>query len=133
MVKTAAKPAAKAARAPVARRTAKPVAAVKTPAAAARKPAALPTPPRKKPAKEGKPAKAKKVKLVRDSFTLPEPEYETISRLKKRCLKAGLAAKKSEILRAAVASLAALTDAALLATVRHLKVIKTGRPAKGSK
>ncbi len=86
-----------------------------------------------KKGKDGKPAKAKKAKLVRDSFTMPELEYAQIAALKKRCLDAGISAKKSEILRAAVASLAKLSDTALLAAVRRLEVIKTGRPAKGSK
>ena len=83
--------------------------------------------------KKAKPAKVKKAKLVRDSFTMPEGEYAQIAALKARCLKAGVAAKKSEILRAAVASLAKLSDAAVLAAVRRLDVIKTGRPAKGAK
>ena len=86
-----------------------------------------------KNSKDGKPAKVKKAKLVRDSFTMPELEYALITVLKKRCLDAGIAAKKSEILRAAVASLAKLSDTSLLAAVRRLEVIKTGRPAKGSK
>ena len=51
--------------------------------------------------KAGKPAKAKKAKLVRDSFTMPDGEYALIAALKKRCLDAGVPAKKSEILRAA--------------------------------
>lgn len=83
--------------------------------------------------KAGKPAKAKKAKLVRDSFTMPELEYALIAALKKRCLDAGVSAKKSEILRAAVANLVKLSDAALVAAVRRLEVIKTGRPAKKSK
>ncbi len=83
--------------------------------------------------KAGKPAKAKKAKLVRDSFTMPEGEYALIAALKKRCLDAGVSAKKSEILRAAVANLAKLSDASVLAAVRRLEVIKTGRPAKGTK
>jgi len=86
-----------------------------------------------KSSKDGKPTKAKKAKLVRDSFTMPEPEYAQIAVLKKRCLDAGISVKKSEILRAAVANLAKLSDASLLAAVRRLEVIKTGRPAKGSK
>jgi Flp pilus assembly pilin Flp len=80
--------------------------------------------------KSAKPVKAKKVKLVRDSFTMPETEYALIAGLKARCLAAGVSAKKSEILRAAVAGLAKLGDAALLAALRKLDVIKTGRPAK---
>ena len=81
--------------------------------------------------KAGKPAKAKKVKLVRDSFTMPETEYAVIALLKKRCLSASVSAKKSEILRAAVAGLAKLSDAAVVAAIRRLEPIKTGRPAKG--
>jgi hypothetical protein len=86
-----------------------------------------------KPGKPGKPAKAKKAKLIRDSFTMPDGEYALIATLKKRCLDAGVSAKKSEILRAAVANLAKLRDASVVAAVRRLDVIKTGRPAKGSK
>ncbi len=92
--------------------------------------------PAAKPASSGKtdkPVKAKKVKLVRDSFTMPETEYAVIALLKTRCLKAGVSAKKSEILRAAVAGLAKLSDASVLASIRRLEVIKTGRPAKGAK
>jgi hypothetical protein len=83
--------------------------------------------------KKNKPAKVKKAKLVRDSFTMPEGEYALVAALKKRCLKVGVSVKKSEILRAAVANLAKLSDASLVAAVRRLEVIKTGRPAKGSK
>jgi len=128
----------------------KPAASAAKPAAAAakktiRRPAAAPKPiPTQKavqvakPAamqkqKDAKPAKAKKVKLVRDSFTMPEPEYAVIALLKKRCLNAGVAAKKSEILRAAVAGLAQLSDASVVSAIRRLEVIKTGRPAKGAK
>jgi hypothetical protein len=106
---------------------------------AARKPAPAkivvhePAPFVAKNSKGSKTAKAKKAKLVRDSFTMPELEYAQIAVLKKRCLDAGVSAKKSEILRAAVASLVKLSDASLLAAVRRLEVIKTGRPAKGSK
>jgi hypothetical protein len=84
--------------------------------------------PEVKPAKEEKP---KKQKLVRDSFTMPQDEYAHIAALKARCLKAGVSAKKSELLRAALVNLAGLSDKALLGAVASLKQIKTGRPAKG--
>lgn len=84
-------------------------------------------------AEAGKPVKVKKPKLVRDSFTMPESEYILIAALKKRCLAAGVPAKKSEILRAAVANLAKLRDASVVSALRRLDVIKTGRPAKGNK
>jgi hypothetical protein len=86
-----------------------------------------------KTAKPVKPVKAKKPKLIRDSFTMPESEYALIAALKKRCLVAGVSAKKSEILRAAVANLAKLSDASVVSALRRLDVIKTGRPAKGNK
>jgi hypothetical protein len=76
-------------------------------------------------------ANKEKGKLVRDSFTMPATEYALISQLKKRCLAKGVAAKKSEILRAAIASLAATSDANVLKAIKQLDIIKTGRPSKG--
>jgi hypothetical protein len=80
-----------------------------------------------------KPGKVKKPKLVRDSFTMPKEEYAVIASLKARCLQTGVSVKKSEILRAAIANLAKLSDTSLSGAIRRLDVIKTGRPAKGSK
>jgi hypothetical protein len=124
--------------APAGKRT--PVAAKKTTA----RPAVRKSPPAKKASHEpevfvaksnkaAKPVKVKKAKLVRDSFTMPDGEYALIASLKKRCLDAGIAAKKSEILRAAVANLAKLSDASVVSAVRRLETIKTGRPAKNAK
>ena len=76
--------------------------------------------------------KTKKDKLVRDSFTMPESEYALISQLKKRCLAKGIAAKKSEILRAAIASLSAASDANVVMAIKRLDFIKTGRPLKSN-
>jgi hypothetical protein len=83
--------------------------------------------------KPSKPAKIKRAKLVRDSFTMPEAEHAVITGLKKRCLSLGVAAKKSEVLRAALAVLSRLSDAEVAAAIQGLAVIKTGRPAKGTK
>jgi len=77
-----------------------------------------------------KPAKAKKVKLVRDSYAMPEAEYARIGELKKRMQALGSEVKKSELLRAGVAVLAALNDAELKAVMGRVERIKTGRPAK---
>ncbi|MHB1248232.1 MAG: hypothetical protein ACYCZL_02295 [Polaromonas sp.] len=129
----ATKPVATAARSPALRLAAKSTITVKR--SPAKKSVHEPVPFVEKPKKEkaGKPPKAKKAKLVRDSFTMPEFEYVLIAGLKKRCLNAGVSAKKSEILRAAVINLSKLSDTSVLAAVRRLEVIKTGRPAKGSK
>lgn len=77
-----------------------------------------------------KPAKPKKPKLVRDSFTIPKPEYAVLADLKQRCAKLGAPAKKSELLRAGIKALAAMSDAALAAALRSVPALKTGRPAK---
>lgn len=82
-----------------------------------------------KTAKVKKPA-PKKTKLVRDSFTLPEAEYALFATLKQRALMAGIEAKKSEILRAAMTTLAGLDDAQFARAIGRVERIKTGRPKK---
>lgn len=74
--------------------------------------------------------KASKVKMERDSFTMPKEEYAQIATLKKRLEVVGQPAKKSELLRAGLKLLAAMDDAALKATLASVPVIKTGRPKK---
>jgi hypothetical protein len=84
-----------------------------------------------KPAKAAKPAKAEKPeKLVRDSFTIPRAEYTQLQDLKTRAATLGKPAKKSEVLRAGIQALKALDDAALLAVLAQVPVIKTGRPSR---
>ena len=84
------------------------------------------TPPPKVPKAE----KPKKPKLVRDSFTIPKPEYLVLDELKLRSAKLATSAKKSELLRAGIKALAAMSDSALLAALKAVPAIKTGRPAK---
>ena len=84
-------------------------------------------------AKSGKSPKLKKGKLIRDSFTMPDSEYDLIAAVKKRCVAKGVAVKKSEVLRAAVISFAALSDATAIAALQALDVIKTGRKPKEQK
>lgn len=67
-------------------------------------------------------------KVIRDSFTIPEDEYELISRIKKRCMKAGVSANKSEVLRAGLAALEAMPDKELTSLFGKLQRVKTGRP-----
>jgi hypothetical protein len=80
--------------------------------------------------KAEKPVKEKKPKLVRDSFTIPKPEYSVLDELKLRASKLASPAKKSELLRAGIKALAAMPDTALLAALKAVPAIKTGRPAK---
>jgi hypothetical protein len=91
-----------------------------------KKPAAKPV-----PVKSTKPVKAEKVKkpkLVRDSFTIPKVEYVVLEDLKQRANKLTRPAKKSELLRAGIKALAAMSDAAFLAALEQVPAIKTGRP-----
>lgn len=85
---------------------------------------------RQEATKPAKPAKAKKVKLVRDSYAMPDSEYAQIGVLKKRLSGLGSDVKKSELLRGGIALLAALNDAELKAVMGRVERIKTGRPAK---
>ena len=73
---------------------------------------------------------AKKPKVVRDSFTMPQSEYQKIGQIKALCLKSGLQVKKSEVLRAGVMALCAMSEAQLNKAMSALDKIKTGRPNK---
>jgi len=76
------------------------------------------------------PAADKKVKMVRDSFTMPKQEYAAIDSLKARALAMQLAAKKSELLRAGLLALSAMDDASLKMMLSAVPTLKTGRPKK---
>ena len=110
----AAKPAVKAAVKPVVKAPAKVIAKAA--------PKALP--------KLAKPAKEKKQKLVRDSFTMPKTEYAVIADLKQRAGKLSSEIKKSELIRAGIKALANLSDANFVAALKLVPTIKTGRPSK---
>ncbi|NQW94694.1 MAG: hypothetical protein HQ446_11825 [Polaromonas sp.] len=73
--------------------------------------------------------KPKKPKLIRDSFTIPKVEYVVLEALKQRATKLTRAVKKSELLRASIKALAAMSDAAFLSALEKVPAIKTGRPA----
>jgi len=75
------------------------------------------------------PAKVR-IKLVRDSFTMPREDFERIARLKSRAIDLKRPAKKSELLRAGLQTLERLDDAGLLVVLNALQSIKTGRPKK---
>ena len=113
--KTAVKPAVKPAAKPVAKPATQPVT----------KPVTSP-----KATAPAKPTKEKKVKVVRDSFTIPKTELIQVGEMKKRALTLGVAVKKSELIRAGLSALASLNDAAFKKALASVPTIKTGRPAK---
>jgi len=114
------------------KRTAPPV-KVSRAARKAAAPAPAPTPktvtasPAKTSKKKDKP---EKVKVVRDSFTIPKAEYVQIANMKKRAMDLGLEVKKSELLRAGLALLSATSDTAFRKALGNVPTLKTGRPGK---
>lgn len=100
--------------------------------AAARKPPAKKTATAAVAAPERKEkAPKQRVRMVRDSFTMPEPDFALIATLKGRAMAAQREAKKSELLRAGLHALMALDDAALVGALGRLQPLKLGRPKKG--
>ncbi|MGF6549414.1 hypothetical protein [Paraburkholderia youngii] len=73
---------------------------------------------------------AKEEKVVRDTFTMPRKDYEQLAVLRQRCLDAGLDVKKSELVRAGLLLLASEPTKRLLAAVKAVEPVKTGRPPK---
>lgn len=110
-------------------RTVSPVSIPKSKTAAAR--GASKAPKAAKPVAQ-RPAKVQKVKakLVRDSFTMPQTDFDLIDMLKQRALDFRHSAKKSELLRAGLQVLAALPHAQLQAALEHITPLKPGRPKK---
>ena len=107
--------------------TAKPVTAKLLPARMAV--AAKPAKKNKKDKKANGKAENKK-KVVRDSFTMPQDDYAKIGELKQAMLKAGIHAKKSELLRAGLHALCKLSMPQLKQAIAKMEQIKTGRPPK---
>lgn len=106
----------------------KPVAAkAQKPAKAALAPSKAPK--QDKPIAPGVEKTAKKAKVVRDSFTMPEVDYGKLAELKSKCLAAGVSVKKSELLRIGLHMLEALPIARLKAALATLESVKTGRKA----
>jgi hypothetical protein len=116
----------------IARKTSSPSKATK-PAAPVRKAVAkLPTPKSAKPVPVAAPSATPpkpKHKLVRDSFTIPKVEYAVLESLKVRAANLARPVKKSELLRAGIGALNAMSDKAFLAAMNGVPSLKTGRPS----
>lgn len=119
-VKTMVKPALKA---PAAKMPAAKVAAKTTASATTTSKA-------KASATEVKSVKEKKPKLIRDSLTMPKAEYAVLDELKLRAAKLSAPIKKTELIRAGIKALAAMSDSAFLAAAKAVPSLKTGRPSK---
>ncbi len=74
--------------------------------------------------------KPKKVKLVRDSFTIPKSEYMVLDDLKLRAAELKHPVKKGELLRAGIKALAAMSASQFHSALQAVPALKTGRPSK---
>lgn len=81
---------------------------------------------------EAKAAKVKRVKMVRDSISIPKTEFQVLGEMKTRAGKLGVEVKKTELIRAGLKVLSALTDTPFAAAIRAVPNLKTGRPAKSA-
>ncbi len=89
-----------------------------------------PTAPKTKAVKAPKVEKEKKVKVVRDSFTIPKAEFMQLADMKKRAMGLGVEVKKSELIRAGLQLLASQQDTTFKKALSAVPTIKTGRPSK---
>lgn len=69
-------------------------------------------------------------KVVRDSFTMPSRDYKKITQLREKCLKAGISATKSEVLRAGLHALEEMSIDDLRQIMQSVEKVKTGRPGR---
>lgn len=82
--------------------------------------------------KKIKPQIKEKLKVIRDSFTMPQVDYELIISLKKRSINLGVEITKSEILRAGLKALEQMPEEEFLSKIALVEKIKTGRPKQVS-
>ena len=75
--------------------------------------------------------KPEKIKMVRDSFSMPEGDYAKLIDLKKKCIAAGVHVKKSELMRLGLLQLTKLGTAALITSAKRIASVKNKKTAKG--
>jgi hypothetical protein len=66
-------------------------------------------------------------KVVRDSFTMPQADYDLLKTLKAQCLKVGVEVNKGELLHTGVQALASLSMPDLEARLKALARVRAGR------
>ncbi len=73
-------------------------------------------------------ATPKAEKVIRDTFSFPEIDYQLIGKIKALLLSNGVAATKSEIIRAGLNVLDKMSVEELKGIFGNLQKVKTGRP-----
>ena len=72
----------------------------------------------------------KPMKVIRDSFTLPESDHQLISGLQERSLYSRLHSTKGEVLRAGLHALVKMDDDTFFEYINNVEKLKPGRPKK---
>lgn len=68
--------------------------------------------------------------MVRDTFKMPQGEYDLIAEIKQRCRALGVQVKKSDVLRAGLAAMRDLSDERLGEVMRPLTAARAERVAR---
>ena len=68
--------------------------------------------------------------MVRDTFKMPQGEYDLIAEIKQRCRALGVQVKKSDVLRAGLAAMRDLSDERLGEVMRPLTAARAERAAR---
>ena len=76
---------------------------------------------------------ASEQKVIRDAFSMPAEDHDLFAVIQKKCLSVGMAATKSEIVRAGLKHLAGLDNDKLQEIIKAVPKIKTGRPVASVK
>jgi len=71
-----------------------------------------------------------KTKIIRDTFSMPQCDYDLIDKLRKQYLSQGIQMNKGEIVRAGLKVLSNMTPSDLKEVSSSVEKIKTGRPKK---
>ncbi len=80
--------------------------------------------------KTARPAPSTRRTIVRDTFSFPRDDHDLIAELQRRCFSAGFSATKSELVRAGLHALAAMTDPAFADTIGGVEKLKPGPVAR---
>ena len=66
--------------------------------------------------------------VIRDSFTMPDDDYQLLALLKKRALNLAVSVNKSQLLRAGLIMLNNSSDKAFVDSIEQLDKVNVGRP-----
>lgn len=78
---------------------------------------------------EPPPSRPSHAMVIRDSFSMPEDDYQLLDLLKKRGLKLAVSVNKSQLLRAGLIMLNNVSDKDFVNAIEQLDKVKVGRPS----